>query len=101
ILRSAEDLSEWPEHPSLNQGMLGRTPSAVKPLAPRGTGSDGSRLHRRGNIPPAANEAPRCARLIFLSRSTVLVALAGATYGSRASPTHALRGHAAKIGRER
>ena len=32
-------------------GMLGKTPSAVKPLAPRGTGSSASRRRRRGNIP--------------------------------------------------
>jgi hypothetical protein len=69
ILRSAKGLTEWAEHPSLKQGMLGRTPSAVKPLAPRGTGSDGSRLHQRGNIPPTANDAPRRVRFPFPRRA--------------------------------
>ena len=102
ILRSAEDLSEWLEHPSLNRGMLGKTPSAVKPLAPRGTGSDGSRLHQRGNIPPPANEAPRCAPVSpFHPRSPLVVAMAVAAHGSSASPTLALPKRAANFGGER
>jgi len=46
----------------LQSGNVGEDTVRCKPLAPRGTGSDGSRLHRGGNIPPIANEAPRGAR---------------------------------------
>jgi hypothetical protein len=38
--------------PQFESGNVGEDTVRCKPLAPRGTGSDGSRLHRRGNIPP-------------------------------------------------
>ena len=88
--------------PQLESGNVGEDTVRSKPLAPRGTGSDGSRLHRRGNIPPSANEAPRWARVsLFRPRSTVVIAVAAATRGSNASPACALGTPAVKFGRER
>jgi len=84
-------LVEMAGTPQLESGNVGEDTVRCKPLAPRGTGSDGSRLHQRGNIPPSANAAPRCAR-VFLS-----ALLAGPRrarrrcHGSSASPTHGLR----------
>ena len=55
--------------PQLQSGNVGEDTVRCKPLAPRGTGSDGSRLHRRGNIPPIAKA--RCVWVyatLFLSR---------------------------------
>ena len=62
-------LARMTRTPQLQSGNVGEDTVRCKPLAPRGTGSDGSRLHRRGNIPPIAKA--RCVWVyatLFLSR---------------------------------